>query len=913
MGINLREMIEGEIIADTEVFAGAVALTYTLNLNFYEQIVAPSIDRAGVANVLIIADPDGYAGAMEMGARSVTGAGMRYVCTPLIRRNKGILHAKAILMAGPHHGRLFIGSGNLTMYGIGRNLELFSFFQFNSSNPTVEDHYAFVTTWKLLAHLKQRNLMSRTAQRQLGELSEKAPWLLHDVAESPSFRIWNNLEESFWNQLLRWRKENNLDKPLRALLVISPYYDEDVSTLKHIVDSLTPSTISVHVDPNATNLQGKMLKKTLGKSSRKLVVNTVRAKDSKHNRHLHAKAIIGIEDRGAWCLAGSANLTRPAITKSWAQGGNLELVTFRWISDRTAFDYLLKDHAIRIREIEIDEIVGQEDEPSDIIATSETSFMLTELSAKGRILEGKLSDLPVDSSTGKLQLLKTGEEFLVSIDASFDFRVNLPNPLGQAEAARLKIGSHFTPYRWIDQPEELARFGARTYHAQIKAKLETFDGAGKLFQELMDFLWARLEPEKNSVADQQERAARARRHVNAHGEHEDEPPPPPPADFISESDLLDHINNRIDYHQPFERSTYSLRDLFSLVLLRLTAEAKSPEAVTENGNIDEESIQQGVAEQEEKRINIQQYLCDYIKKYCKRYGQRLGNAEFVKQIDPRRLFENHFTLGRILLEFADKVSEFTASDLKACFWWVWAPLVWPDIIELSGKPVLKSLNELYQDNVLGHWRDSGLPSMSVLMITRAFGSPPNLKVSAWDIGRVQGYMTVREFIEKMKGQLGPRAFESIPEDPCHSQGIPSEVGSSNFDQLPSIEDSHTTTAMFNDLASYVSPPERWYGSLRELQALELDGLGQSERADLIAFAFKENGLESLLEYRSSRMPIRPIPWGKKFCPKCFIQQTIKNLNQLAEGELVLCSSSKDALIYWQPVLPKSILQNIKRD
>lgn len=127
MTIDLRSVIGSDSAIKSGGFTGAVFLTYTLNLTFYEQMLAPMLDQAGCANVLILVDPDGYQEALEMGLRTISGAGLRYVCSPLIRPGGGVQHAKMLFMAGPKRGRLLVGSGNLTLHGFGRNLELFSY------------------------------------------------------------------------------------------------------------------------------------------------------------------------------------------------------------------------------------------------------------------------------------------------------------------------------------------------------------------------------------------------------------------------------------------------------------------------------------------------------------------------------------------------------------------------------------------------------------------------------------------------------------------------------------------------------------------------------------------------------------------------------------------------------------------
>lgn len=177
MSINLREFIENEAAVKEGGFTGAVFLTYSLDLNFYEQIIAPALEHSGCANILILTDPDGYAEATNTGYKTVTGVGLRYVCSPLVRSGGGLQHVKMLFMAGPNHGRLLIGSGNLTLHGYGRNLELYSCFEYSNVDPDPESKLAMNTAWSLINEIKDGGYLAQSALQQIEAISEKATWL----------------------------------------------------------------------------------------------------------------------------------------------------------------------------------------------------------------------------------------------------------------------------------------------------------------------------------------------------------------------------------------------------------------------------------------------------------------------------------------------------------------------------------------------------------------------------------------------------------------------------------------------------------------------------------------------------------------------------------------------------------------
>ena len=916
MALNLVEAIQDDRAVKEAGFAGVVFLTYTLNLRFYEQIIAPALDRAACANALIIADPDGYADALQLGAMSITGAGRRYVCVPLSCEGRGIQHVKLVLMAGAKYGRMLIGSGNLTLHGYGRNLELFSRFDLDVRDPDPEVYYAFAEVWGLLEKLDKNERLSGTACSQLAVMREKARWLTSSPPVPADFRVWHNYTEPIWKQLSRWRADRGWDeRPLRSLRLISPYYDRDLGTLLQVTDDLQPSTVGLYLGPSSTNLDMERLGAQWGGKSADLHVSGIDSPEG--SRWLHAKAIIGVEDGGAWCITGSANVSRPALLKSWSDGGNLELVTFRWSPDAEAFEPLWDDESVRVWTLQPEEIVATE-ETSEGLQRTGTVIDLMELTAQGQQLKGRISQRPADApSVGELQLLRASASLPVEVTTEGRFALELGQPLNEAEAARLVLGEYASPYRWIDQPEVLAKFGARTYHTRVRGQLETFDGADKLFGELLNFLWERVDRTKI-----QEEAEQARKEVKLRlgpsgdarsGIEGEGPPAPPPGAFVTDEDLVTAIGWRVEQQLPYDRHVLSLRDLFSLVLLRLTTPTESPEKTTETGERDEEADQDRDAEREGERIEVLKRLCSHLMGYCRRYGKRLVDANFVAQVGLKLLFQNHFTLGRILLEFSNKVAEFTEEDLLYCFWWAWSPLFWPTIVGLSNVATWDSLiwDEHSAGDLFEAWNDAGLALLTMTLMTECMGTPPSWHEGLWDTEAVQHFLTVRELINRMRNCLRPDAFDLVggadsPRDaPWGPRSIhelwedPQEL---TTDRLKALQEA------FDRLADYRAPGEEKYARLLQLAQLTEIGQGMSAEAKHLSDGLIAEGLADEVKLVTrTRARILPQIGSAWHCPCCFLWLPEQQLSSLRDGNLVLCDNCQQAVIYWCPDLLERVV------
>lgn len=903
MTIDLLSVIRDDSAIKSGGFTGAVFLTYTLNLNFFEQIVAPALDQAGCSNVLILADPDGYQQALEIGAKSIGGVGLRYVCSPIMRKGYGIQHAKLLFMAGPNRGRLLIGSGNLTFPGYGRNLEIYSHLEYDALDVAADSN-PFYEVWQLIHNIANDGGLSSSAQQQIKTIQENVTWLNNPRQSSESV-VWHNYDHSLLEQLIEWRKNHSFVKPAKRVYAISPYYDEHMVALKKLASNLSPTQLQIHLDPALTNLDGKKATKEWHGISPKLTVKAIGpGEEQNSHRHVHAKAILGQELNGSWCITGSANLSHAALLTSWKNGGNLELVTFHWSEDPKAFDYLLKVGTIRTWSIDLLNITGTETEPSERVISQSTEVFLTDLSLQGEKLSGKLSDpLPMEIKGIKLHLQRRNLDVSISFNDETSFVAHVGDPLDEAECARIEGENFSTPYRWIDQPAVLARFGSRTYQVRIKGKLETLLGTEKLFQELMNFLWARVDID-DTPEDVESRLRRSSlRKKSQSDESEDENIPPGPEAFITEEQLIRSLHSRIDLHHPYDRSLLSLRDLLSLVLLRLTTTTQLTDIDASDDS--EEQDQEKQTKKEEIQSNILERLRSYLISYCNRYANRLVDVEFVRNVLPEILFQNHFTLGRVLLEFSNKASQvFTNEDLAKCFWLIWAPLAWPEIVGSKGSPTLRTLIKQFEfERIQEAWQRMGMPNLAKIMASETLRQPPNWETGLRYSDQAETFLVANEWIKRIKQILGVNAFSSHVEDSVEAYGVPNISSLSSPSPISEFYLSHVL-ANFTKIENYRPPIEEKYSLFFELEnSLRNNPLDKNATQILISEITKQGLGVECQNFLANQKTISGIildEEGELYCPRCGAELTENSKGELIRGRMVLCQNSKDTWLYLKP-------------
>lgn len=904
MSINIRDALYQK----GDDFRGAIFLTYSLNLNFFEQLIMPKLSMGGCSHVLVLSDAFGYDEALQQGGRTLAGVGTRYVCSPLVSPGPGVQHAKLILLVGPRQGRLLLGSGNLTVPGYGRNLELFNRHDLRVDGDTPspgETAYPFASAWQLLRLLRENAGLSAAAQDQLDAMEELAPWLGATRDRSPEVALWHSFDQSIYGRLRALGS-------VRELQIIAPFWRLDV--IQALVQHFRPRRLVVGVDAVVPNLDGATLAARCAAWGCTLELRAISGHES--HRGLHAKAIIGIGDTGAWCVTGSANCTPPALLHAWRNGGNLELASWQSSPDPGAFEPMWQDKLIAVTVRDPFDIVAS-DEPASAEPRGQSAIpaRLVELSYADQVLVGRveLSDLTAKPSAWGLELLRRRQSASFQPDDAGRFSLRLDQPLDGPEAGRalMTLGDGellASPYRWIDQPTELARYGRRSYYARVRESLSTFAGAGKLFEELMNYLWERVDPQ--AIHDQREHQPELGRRRRRSRSEEDADPggdAPPAESFITEEELVNTLAGWADDTLPFDHSTMSLRDLLSLALLRMATETATPATDTgDDSERNEDADAARVAELERKQRTALEQLHSYLVSYCTRYGRRLTDPAFVARTGPRLLFENHFTLGRVLLEVYDKVDLFTRQDLRRSVFQMVAGMFWPQGIELSGDGAWPELaNAGYTLEELRElWDRYDLTPLLMTLFLEGWSDPVPWDVGLHDRKSTQLSLRTKMLFQRMEQILGKRFWE----DWRFRQANQRDVW--GFRTIAAIDDPDNSVYPLapagercTKLASYLTPILEKYRSLWPLWSHVKAGRANSPQAACLMQHVRNQGFGQELDLILSlpkRGSVLPLADGTSDCPGCFIRLPKQVTSSVRDGQLTMCPNCRRTVLFWEP-------------
>ena len=888
-------------------YRGAIFLTYTLDLVFFEELVAPKLDALGCTNVVILADQHGYDEALVRGNRHLRRVGRQYICAPIINPGIGVQHAKAILLAGPEHGFLLAGSGNLTLHGIGRNLEQFIQFDLDltDSASSSGNTYPFAAIWQLIQKIVDKVEIASTVTDRLNAISELATWLNEPALPSPDMQIWHSLNRAIISQ---W--QDNM--PVEELRILSPFWS--LTAIETLVKQFSPQQLILGLDAHGSRLDGLALQQQANNWQCNLQLFAIEG-PTNEQRRLHAKTFVGKNRNSSWCMVGSANCTSQGLLRSWVDGGNLELVIWQKATDSSSFQSIWFDELLAVSPLEPDNVHSAgDDEPK----TTKSPLRLCELQYENERLTGCIIGRDENGREGEwwLELQRLQQKFPISPDIDGWFFLNLDEQLTSSEAGRViwimpAQTEIVSPFHWIDQPAELLRFGNRTYHARVKASLQTFAGAGNLFEELMNFLWERVDPRQIQAEAEKEkedvRIHRGTRNKPVDSTGSDETLPPPSA-FITDEELTNTLMWHVEGYTPHSQSVHSLRDLLSLALLRLTIETKTPEQEIQEGEERDEDVDfEWDKKQRQERKEILQRLCDYVRRYCQRFAKRLLDREFLSLVGPRLLFENHFTLGRILLEFHEKVQLFTQQDLRHCLLLIFGALFWPEAIGTNGKGSWELLltTGFEPDELQAIWQETNMAILTSVLITRAWGKPMPWQQTQYRVRLVQRFMLARVLVNKIEAQTGKQFWEENITIIYDENDLFGFRHLSGLDGKKKVFAGDTVKNEMSTVANYLSPAEEKYQYLFLWWRLSQLGATESNNALKIMQLIISMGFESeasIVKQLGRNGKVRSLSGEQEYCPTCNIKLPSQYVLELRRFELKLCPHCKHTALYWKPQL-----------
>ena len=279
----------------------ALFLSFTADLGFFEE-VALGVTQATGARVTVVGDVS----MARNDPRSVRRAGRSYLAG-LAYAHGAAFHPKLMVLAGPEHATIALGSGNTTLAGWQANAELWTVLRVDGEqSPTAVPE---VAAW--LRGLPEKVRFSAGVPQALGRVAALLDRLHGDrTPTAPQVRIVGSLRSPIIDQLPHG--------PVDELAVFAPFYDQRSMALRQLLERFRPSRFTLAYQPGLSDLDGPSVAALVKEYDGRVISDN-------DQRYRHGKLVEWASEGQRWALTGSPNLSVAALLLSQGEGGNCEL------------------------------------------------------------------------------------------------------------------------------------------------------------------------------------------------------------------------------------------------------------------------------------------------------------------------------------------------------------------------------------------------------------------------------------------------------------------------------------------------------------------------------------------------------------------------------------------------------------
>ena len=299
----------------------SIVTTFGIDFDVYENIVLARLKGAGCHNNLLITDSRMLSHALDGDVPPPKFAGRAYTVSGV--SPPGVFHSKLLLQVGRHSGRFILGSANMTGAGLAGNLEIVGEVKCNAQSSGEKRLVA--AAYRYLQRVSDSNKQS--VRTQFDWMLARAPWLLN-TAPATGIEL---LADGSRAALLTTGGQKGIGRQfveaignvhIKRLIVVSPYWDEQLEALSYLSEALGSPELSILVDIRTEQFPGEALSKL--KHARVYDRSTFQ-----EGRFIHAKLIIAQSDEHDHLLFGSTNCTRAALGNAEFAGSNEEASLYR--------------------------------------------------------------------------------------------------------------------------------------------------------------------------------------------------------------------------------------------------------------------------------------------------------------------------------------------------------------------------------------------------------------------------------------------------------------------------------------------------------------------------------------------------------------------------------------------------------
>lgn len=310
----------------------SVITSFGVDFDAYENVVLPRLRGAGCHNNILLCDGALLTQSLADSSSLPRYAGRLYTANGA--KAAGVFHPKLVVQVGRNGGRIIVSSANMTATGLAGNLELAG--EFACGTEDSGEQRLIAQAWAYA--LRHCDRTGQELDAQIAWAEARTPWLRRAVQTRENVI----LEDGTTAALLTTGERIGIGErfvahvgnmPVKRLVVVSPYWDENLKALGFIAKTLSSAKTDLLIDSDAGLFPVTALKKLKG-------VRLFDREEFRKGRFLHAKAVVAQTRKSDHVLYGSANCTVAALGTKGFAGENEEVCMYRRFPADTALDSL---------------------------------------------------------------------------------------------------------------------------------------------------------------------------------------------------------------------------------------------------------------------------------------------------------------------------------------------------------------------------------------------------------------------------------------------------------------------------------------------------------------------------------------------------------------------------------------------
>ena len=340
-----------DIITKSSGYDIALMTTFNFEVDYFERAILNPLYERDVKKISVFVDSGELAQAIA--ETESTKLGKQYMVNPV--RMNGSFHPKVFLLLGKDRAKLIVGSANLKTSGLAINNEVFNYVEYSAKEPK----YLDVISAAIDFFVRINDLSYGLDNELFGEV-KRLPY--YRKARSNGEK---NLVSSIDEPILKQVREI-ISGDVESISIAVPYYDNTLEALKAIRSVFPGAQTHLYVQNYKSTFPAEYDTKN-GVADKVIVFNGFAdGQDNNKNNFYHGKVFVFKTNDRAYALYGSSNCTGAALTKAYADGGNVEC-DFLDVGGKEDFDYFFSNME---HEVEL----PLKSEPLIYTNTSDSSF-----------------------------------------------------------------------------------------------------------------------------------------------------------------------------------------------------------------------------------------------------------------------------------------------------------------------------------------------------------------------------------------------------------------------------------------------------------------------------------------------------------------------------------------------------------